>query len=346
LPGNGETRFVREAQFFDRLASHKVQCQLCPLSCVLSDGKRGHCGVRENREGTLFTLVYGQLCAAHIDPLEKKPLFHYLPGTNAFSIATAGCNVRCSFCQNAEIAQARPEEIAADFASPELVASLARQSGCPTIAYTYTEPTVYAEYAMDTADAGHAMGIGSVAISNGYIGAEARQQLYGRMDAVKIDLKAFSEKFYRSVVGAQLKPVLETLVALKEMGKWVEVVYLVVPTLNDSDEELRGLAHWIALNLGPDVPLHFSQFHPDHELRHLPRTPLVTLERAKAIADAEGLNYVYIGNIPGHPAQNTHCPGCGKVLVERTGFTAGKMLVREDNTCPFCHHTVAGVWRL
>ena len=345
-PGSGDAQFVREARFYDKLANRKVKCKLCPRACVVGDKERGYCGVRENRGGVYYTLVHSRVCAAHVDPVEKKPLFHYLPGTNAFSIATAGCNVNCKFCQNWEISQSRPEQIPADYAPPERVAALARQTGCPTIAYTYSEPVVFAEYVMDTADAGHAAGVRSIVVSNGYMQEEPLRQAYGKMDAVKIDLKAFTEKYYRDVVSGQLKPVLETLVTLRKMGKWTEIVYLVVPTLNDSEQELRGLAAWIKANLGPDVPLHFTQYHPEYLLKNLPITPVATLERAKAIADAEGLNYVYIGNVPGHPAQNTHCPGCKKVLVERLGFTANKVLVRKDNTCPFCHRAIAGVWHV
>jgi pyruvate formate lyase activating enzyme len=302
--------------------------------------------VRENRGGTFYTLVHSRVSAAHIDPIEKKPLFHYLPGTVAFSISTAGCNVNCKFCQNWNISQWRPEQTHADFAPPRRIVSIARQSNCPTIAYTYGEPVVFAEYLMDTADAGHQAGIRSIVVSNGYIQQEALKQAYGKMDAVKIDLKSFSESYYAKVVSGQLKPVLDTLVTLRAMGKWTEIVYLVVPTLNDSDAELRALAQWIKANLGPDVPLHFTQFHPEYLLKHLPVTPVSTLERAKAIADAEGLHFVYIGNVPGHPAQNTYCPQCRKIVVERAGFTANRLLIGKDGACPYCLHPIPGIWHM
>ena len=336
---------ARPARFYQSLPDQRVECTLCPRSCVLRPGQRGSCGVRENRAGTLVTLVYGRVCSWHVDPVEKKPLFHYLPGSTAFSIATAGCNMDCRFCQNWELSQARPEEKPAETMPPPRVVEMARQFHCPTIAYTYTEPTVFAEYAMDTADAGHSAGLRSIVVSNGFMQHDALVEAWGRMDAVKIDLKSMSESFYAKVVGGQLKPVLEALLALRAMDKWIEVVYLVLPSLNDSEAELRALARWMGANLGAEVPLHFTQYHPDYLLRNLPVTPLATLERAKAIADAEGLHYVYIGNVPGHPAQNTYCPGCGQLLVERRGFAACRMLIRKDGTCPACAGAIAGVWK-
>ncbi len=338
-----DSQFTVEAKFYQKLDNKKVKCKLCPRECTVGDRERGYCGVRENRGGIYHSLVHSRVCAAHVDPVEKKPLFHYLPGTLAFSIATAGCNVNCKFCQNWDISQVRPEQVPAQYAPPKTVAELAKQNRCPTIAYTYSEPVIFSEYLMDTADAGHEAGIRSVVVSNGYIQNEALKTAYGKMDAVKIDLKAFTESYYRDAVTGELKPVLETLVELKKMGKWTEIVYLVVPTLNDSDAEFQGLARWIKTNLGVDTPVHFTQFHPEYLLKNLPITPIPTLERAKAIADAEGLHYVYIGNVPGHPAQNTYCPKCRRMLVERVGFTAGQMLIRKG-ACPFCNQAIPGVW--
>jgi pyruvate formate lyase activating enzyme len=343
-PGRGDAPFAVEAKFYDKLPGKRIKCMLCPRGCAVRDGRRGHCGVRKNRGGTFYTLVHSRVCAAHVDPVEKKPLFHYLPGTTAFSIATAGCNVHCRFCQNWEISQSRPEEIPSETMLPRRVAELAREFGCPTIAYTYGEPVVFSEFLMDTADAGHEAGVRSIVVSNGYMQQEALRQAYGKMDAVKIDLKAFSEAYYRKIVRGRLKPVLETLVTLRAMGTWTEIVYLVVPTLNDSDAELRGLAAWVKTNLGPDVPLHFTQFHPEYRLKNLPMTPVSTLERAKAIADAEGLHYVYIGNVPGHAAQNTYCGQCRALLVERTGFAASRMTIGEDGACPKCGQRIPGIW--
>ena len=338
-----DAQFTVEAKFYQKLPNKKIKCKLCPRECTVGDRERGYCGVRENRGGTYYSLVHSRVCAAHVDPIEKKPLFHYLPGTLAFSLATAGCNVNCKFCQNWDISQARPEQVPADYMPPQRVAELAKQYRCPTIAYTYSEPVVFSEFLMDAADAGHAAGIRSIVVSNGYMQQEALKAAYGKMDAVKIDLKSFTESYYRDVVTGQLKPVLDSLVTLRKMGKWTEIVYLVVPTLNDDDAEFLGLARWIKTNLGVDVPLHFTQFHPEYLLKNLPITPVPTLERAKAIADAEGLHYVYIGNVPGHPAQNTYCPKCRKMLVERVGFTASQMLIRK-NSCPFCRHPIPGVW--
>ena len=340
-----DARYIVEAKFYQKLPNSKIKCKLCPRECVVGDKERGYCGVRENRGGVYYTMVYSRVCAAHVDPIEKKPLFHYLPGTTAFSIATAGCNVNCKFCQNWDISQARPEEIPAQYAPPASVAELTRQYNCPTIAYTYSEPVVWAEYLMDCADAGHAAGVRSIVVSNGYMQEEALKAAYGKMDAVKIDLKSFTEPYYKQVVTGQLKPVLETLVTLRKMGKWTEIVFLVLPTLNDSDAEFRGLAQWIKANLGADVPLHFTQYHPEYLLKNLPVTPVSTLERAKAIADAEGLHFVYIGNVPGHPAQNTYCPKCRKMLVERVGFTASEMLIKNGK-CPFCQQLIPGVWHV
>jgi pyruvate formate lyase activating enzyme len=340
-----DAQFTTEARFYQKLANRKIKCKLCPRECTVGDKERGYCGVRENHGGTYYTLVHSRMAAAHVDPVEKKPLFHYLPGSVAFSLGTAGCNVNCKFCQNWEISQSRPEQVPAEYAPPHRVAELAKQYNCPTIAFTYSEPVVFAEYLMDTADAGHEAGVRSVVVSNGFMQEEALKAAYGKMDAVKIDLKAFSESYYQKVVTGQLKPVLETLVTLRKMGKWTEIVYLVLPTLNDSDQEIRGLAQWIKANLGPDVPLHFTQFHPQYLMKNMPITPVPTLERAKAIADAEGLHFVYIGNVPGHPAQNTYCPKCKRMLVERVGFTASKMLIRKSS-CPFCQQPIPGVWHV
>jgi pyruvate formate lyase activating enzyme len=335
--------FTVEAHFYQKLPNKKIKCKLCPRECAVGDRERGYCGVRENRGGVYYTLVHSRVCAAHVDPVEKKPLFHYLPGSLAFSLATAGCNVNCKFCQNWDISQARPEQVPAEYIPPKRVAELAAQWRCPSIAYTYSEPVVFSEFLMDAADAGHEAGIRSIVVSNGYIQDDALRAAYGKMDAIKIDLKAFSDSYYQKVVTGQLKPVLDTLVTLRKMAKWTEIVYLVVPTLNDGDGEIGGLARWIKQNLGTDVPLHFTQFHPDYLLKNLPITPVPTLERAREIARAEGLHFVYIGNVPGHPAENTYCPRCQRVLVERVGFEIRQMLIRKG-ACPYCKEAIPGMW--
>jgi pyruvate formate lyase activating enzyme len=338
-----DDRFTEEARFYKKLANRKIQCQLCPRGCTVGDRERGYCGVRENRNGVYYTLVHSRVCAAHVDPIEKKPLFHYLPGTPAFSIATAGCNVNCKFCQNWDISQSRPEQIPADYAPPQRIAALAVQTHCPTIAYTYSEPVIFSEFLMDVDDAAHGQGIRSVVVSNGYMQEDSLRQAYGKMDAVKIDLKSFTEAYYRDVVNGELKPVLNSLVTLRKMNKWTEIVYLTIPTLNDGVIEIRNLAQWIKINLGPDVPLHFTQFHPEYLLKNLPITPIPTLERAREIALAEGLHYVYIGNVPGHPAENTYCPQCKRAVIERFGMQVrNNHLVR--GACPNCKHSIPGIW--
>jgi pyruvate formate lyase activating enzyme len=338
-----DAAFIREARFYEKLPYKKIKCKLCPRECVIDDRERGYCGVRENRGGTYYTLVYSRVCAAHIDPIEKKPLFHFAPGTLAFSVATAGCNVNCKMCQNWDISQVRPEQVRNTYLPPQQVAALARQAGCASIAYTYSEPVIFCEYVLDTADAGHAAGVKSAVVTGGYIQQEPLKQLCARVDAIKVDLKAFSEKFYKEVVNGELKPVLQALSCIRAQGAWNEIVYLVVPTLNDSDAEFHSLARWVKAELGPDVPLHFTRFYPNYLLKDLPPTPLATLDHAKAIADAEGLHYVYIGNVPGHPAENTWCPKCRGLLVERAGFLVKAMRIKQGK-CPDCGLTIPGRW--
>ncbi|RPJ86886.1 MAG: AmmeMemoRadiSam system radical SAM enzyme [Acidobacteria bacterium] len=334
----------REAQFYEKLPNKKIRCTLCPRGCVIDDRERGYCGVRENRDGTYYTLVHSRPCSVHIDPVEKKPLFHFYPGTLAFSLATAGCNVNCKFCQNWEISQVRPEQVRNAEMSPDQVATLARDNRCVSIAYTYSEPVVFYEYVYDTALAGNALGIKSVVITNGYIQQEPLKKLCAQVEGIKVDLKAFSDKFYREVVNGELKPVLESLVTIHRQKTWLEIVYLVIPTLNDSDQEFRGLCQWMRRELGLDVPVHFTSFHPQYLLKNLPPTPLATLERAKRIADAEGLNYVYIGNVPGHPAESTYCPRCKEVVIQRTGFRVEKMNLKKGS-CAQCGTAIAGRWK-
>ena len=339
-----ESRFVVEAKFYEKLPYKKIKCRLCPRECIIDDRERGYCGVRENRGGTYYTLVHSRVCAAHVDPIEKKPLFHFHPGTMAFSVATAGCNVNCKMCQNWEISQVRPEQVRSVYLPPLDLAAQAQQFRCASIAYTYSEPMIFYEYMTDAADAGHAQGIKSVVVTGGYVQEDPLKKLCQRVDAVKVDLKAYSEKFYREVVNGELKHVLNTLVTLRKQGMWTEIVYLVVPTLNDSDREFQGLARWIRSELGLDVPLHFSRFHPQYLLKNLPPTALEALERAKAIADSEGLHYVYIGNVPGHPAESTYCPKCRRVVVEREGYVVKTVQLRNGK-CRNCQQVIPGVWQ-
>jgi pyruvate formate lyase activating enzyme len=341
-PENDE-QFVKEAKFYEKLPYKKIKCKLCPRECVIDDQERGYCGVRENRGGAYYTLVHSRVVTAHIDPIEKKPFFHFLPGAVAFSLATAGCNVNCKMCQNWEISQVRPEQVRSTYVPPDKLSGIAQQNSCPVIAYTYSEPVVFLEYVLDCAQAARAAGVRSVVVSGGYIQADPLKKLAAQVDAIKIDLKGYSDKFYKEVVNAELKPVLEALVTLRKTGVWNEIVYLVVPTLNDTDSEFQGLARWVKSELGPDVPLHFSQFHPEYLLKNLPPTPVETLERAKAIADAEGLHYVYVGNVPGHPAENTYCPHCRNKVVERTGYTITGIHLHHGK-CQFCQTPIPGVW--
>lgn len=333
----------REASFYEKLPDKMVQCKLCPRECVVEPGDRGFCRVRENRKGVYYTLVYSRVVAAHIDPIEKKPFFHFLPGAQAYSIASGGCNVHCKFCQNWEIAQARPEDLKSALLSPSDLSSTARENRCRVIAYTYSEPIVFWEYVFDAAEAGHRQGVRSVMVSNGFIQQEPLIRLCKRLDALKVDLKSFSETYYRDVVRGELKPVLNTLVTARKHAPWLEIVYLVVPTLNDGEAELRSMARWIKNELGPDVPIHFSRFYPLYLLKNLPPTPVKTLERAKAIMEAEGLHYSYVGNVPGHPGQHTLCPRCRTLLIERTGYVVKKMDVKNGK-CIKCGLAIPGIW--
>ncbi|GAB4381329.1 MAG: AmmeMemoRadiSam system radical SAM enzyme [Calditrichia bacterium] len=336
---------AREARWYEKLEGNKVRCHLCAHRCLINEGKLGICQVRKNEAGTLMTLVYGRTISQNVDPIEKKPLFHVMPGSLSYSIATPGCNFRCLFCQNADISQMPRERhlIMGREATPAQIVDAARRSRCRSIAYTYTEPVVFAEYMYDISKKAKGAGIYNVMISNGYIQEEPMRALAGVLTAVKVDLKAITEKFYREVVAGELKPVLDTLVLLRKWEMWTEIVYLVIPTLNDKEKEFKELARWIKTNLGEDVPIHFTRFHPQYKLQNLPPTPQRTLERARDIALAEGIKFVYIGNVPGHPAENTYCPRCGQILIERRGF----MILKNrliNGQCPACNTDIPGIW--
>jgi pyruvate formate lyase activating enzyme len=333
----------REAKYYEKLQGDEVRCLLCPKGCLIPPGGRGACGVRENRDGTLFSLVYGQPCAIHLDPIEKKPFFHVLPGTQSFSLSTVGCNLDCKFCQNWQISQSRPEDIDTSYHSPELLAERALSVGARSIAYTYGEPVVFSEYAQAIALAGRKEGLASVVVSNGYINEEPLSDLCGLVDAIKIDLKAFTEKYYRDICRAELKPVLDSISRVRKSGVWLELVYLMVPTLNDDPEDIRRMAKWLRAEIGREVPLHFSRFHPQYQLANLPPTPVSSLERAYDICKEEGLEYVYIGNVPGHETENTRCPSCSKIVISRKGYRIGKIDITEGN-CRYCGHEIPGVW--
>jgi pyruvate formate lyase activating enzyme len=318
-----------------------VKCELCPTECVLKDYEVGGCRVRINRGGELFSLVYGRPCSVHVDPVEKKPFFHFYPGSRAFSVATVGCVLGCKFCQNWEISQARPEDSDyRDFQPGDLVRG-ALSTGCKTITYTYTEPTVFYEYMYDTAVLARSYGLTNSMHTCGYINEAPLRELCRHMDAADVDLKAFTGDFYERVCGGRLQPVLDAIVTLREEGVWLEITNLVIPTLNDSKKEIREMSRWLVKNAGEDTPLHLSRFFPYYKLKNLPPTPGETLVRARAEAMDAGLRYVYTGNMR-PDAEHTYCPSCGKVVIERTGYRVRAIKVR-DGKCMFCQVAIAGV---
>lgn len=320
-----------------------VRCTLCPHRCILADGERGTCRVRENRAGRLYSMVYGNPCAINIDPIEKKPFYHFLPTAAAFSIATAGCNLRCLYCQNWTISQVPPEETETADLPPEGVVAAALKSKLPVIAYTYTEPTIYFEYMVAMARLAREAGLRNVVISAGFINPEPLRELCAAVDAIKIDLKGYDEEFYRKVCSAELKPVLEAIQTIYQAGVHLEIVNLVVPSLNDRLDQLRALSRWMAREISPDVPLHFSRFQPQYKLTNLPPTPIETLEKARETALEEGMRFVYVGNVPGHPGDNTYCPRCSKPIIARKGFAVTEYHLR-GNSCAYCGAAIPGVW--
>ncbi|MEW6100749.1 MAG: AmmeMemoRadiSam system radical SAM enzyme [Candidatus Omnitrophota bacterium] len=334
---------LKEALFYEKLDNNAVRCQLCPRQCFIPGGKRGFCGVRENRKGTLYSLVYAKPVAIHIDPIEKKPLFHFLPSTNAFSIATAGCNLRCKFCQNWEISQARPEDVRYVYLEPEELVAKAKEAGAPTIAYTYTEPTIFYEYVLETAKLAKEGGLKNVMHSAGYINEEPLRKLAKYLDAANVDLKGFKEEYYAKVSEASLGPVLRSLKILKEEGVHLEITNLVLPGYNDDEETITRMCAWIKGNLGADTPLHFSRFFPMYKLLSLNPTPVATLEKARQIAKGLGLKHVYIGNVAGHAGEHTYCPKCNSLLIERKGYFVVQSNI-ENGSCKFCGEKISGVW--
>jgi pyruvate formate lyase activating enzyme len=332
-----------EARFYTKLEGGGIECGICPRHCRVTDLERGYCGVRENRDDVYYTLVYGLPCSLNIDPIEKKPLFHFLPGTTALSLATAGCNVNCKFCQNWEISQASPEDFDTDFIAPQKIVSAASSRQSPVIAFTYNEPTVFTEYLLDIASLARQQEMRSVLISCGFMNTQPLTDMCRILDAIKIDLKGYSPDFYRNVCDAELGPVLNSIRQIAGSGIHLEIVNLVVPTLNDSEKMMRGLVEWILGEIGPDVPIHFTRFHPDYRLINLPPTPVAILERFRDHAMDKGIHYAYIGNVPNHPGNHTYCPKCGKAIIKRTSFFVLEMNV-ENGKCKFCGARIAGVW--
>ena len=334
---------LHEARWYDALANGLVQCTLCPNACRLAEGKIGACRVRQNVGGKLYSLSYGRLAAVHVDPVEKKPFYHVLPGSQAFSLATPGCNLRCLFCQNWEISQRFPWEVPTTAATPEEVVAAAVRSGARSLAFTYSEPTVFYEYMLDIAKLAQARGLKTLVVSAGYINPGPLRELLPHIDAFKIDFKGFEPAFYEGLTGGRREPVLEALKTIRASGVWLEVVNLLVTGKNDGEEPVRALARWVKENLGDDVPLHFTRFHPMHKLANLPPTPVETVLRAREIAIAEGLKYVYCGNIPADEGDSTISPRSGQVVIERQGF----FVVRNalvDGVAPD-GEPIPGIWK-
>ncbi len=336
---------MKEAMLYEKLPENRVRCHLCAHHCLITDGKKGICQVRENRDGTLYTLVYGRTISQNIEPIEKKPLFHFYPGSTAYSMATPGCNFRCAWCQNWEISQMPKKQhlIAGYEATPEEIVADAKQYGCRSVAYTYTEPTIFFEYAYDTARLAHAAGLANIFVTNGYMTGEMLKTFQPYLDAANVDLKAFRESTYRKYVGAKLQPVLDSLKAIQQLGIWLEVTTLVIPGINDDGAELQDIAQFIVQELGADTPWHISRFFPDYQLTDVPPTPQASLERAWQIGRSEGLRYVYIGNVPSAEKQNTYCPDCSTLLIRRNIF--GVLTNRiQEGCCPDCGSVLAGIW--
>jgi pyruvate formate lyase activating enzyme len=329
--------------YFTPLEGGDIQCELCPHRCRVPKGKRGICRVRENRDGKYYSLVYGNPCAIHLDPIEKKPLFHVLPGTSSFSLATAGCNFQCKFCQNWEISQAFPEDVYSYDVPPEIIVKKAKEMGAHSIAYTYVEPMIFYEYMLDIGYLVKKAGLLNVTHSNGFINPAPLRNLCKVLDAANIDLKGFSETFYREFCSGELTPVLETLKTLKQEKVHLEITNLMIPTKNDEMPVVRDMCLWVKKELGADTPIHFSRFYPLYKLKNLPPTPVSTLDKARAMALSAGLEYVYIGNIPSHEGENTFCSKCKKMIIQRTGYMVGEVHLKGGK-CGYCGKPIPGIW--
>ncbi|MGQ9723894.1 MAG: AmmeMemoRadiSam system radical SAM enzyme [Tepidimonas sp.] len=331
------------ARWWHRLGDGRIQCDLCPRDCKLHEGQRGACFVRMRVGDAMALTTYGRSSGFCVDPIEKKPLFHFYPGSSVLSFGTAGCNLACKFCQNWDISKSRDMDRLMDQASPALIAEAALRTGSQSVAFTYNDPVIFAEYAMDVADACRARGVKTVAVTAGYIHPEPRREFFARMDAANVDLKAFTEDFYFKLTGSHLQPVLDTLLYLRhETSVWLEITTLLIPGYNDTDAELTALSQWVRRELGPDVPLHFTAFHPDHKMLDVPATPLATLARARRIALAEGLHYVYTGNVRDAEGGTTYCSHCHAALIERDGYRIKHYRLRPDGRCPDCGTAIAG----
>ena len=322
----------------------KIQCDLCPKHCIIAPGQSGDCRIRVNVDGELVAVTYGYPCSLHIDPIEKKPLFHFLPGSKVFSIATVGCNLHCKNCQNWEISQQSPIDVPAYKASPKQIAEISKKNNCESVAYTYTDPAVFYEYTLDSSKEVKKKGMKNIIVTAGYFNEKPLKELCKYLDAANVDLKAYSDKFYRDICSATLKPVLDSLVTIKSSGVHLEVTNLLLPTMNDSDKDIKSLCKWIKENLGKEVPLHFSRFFPQYRMRSLPPTSIKTLKNARSIARDIGMQYVYIGNVVGDDFENTFCPNCGKLLILRHGYIIKKNVIKNGK-CPYCGYSIYGVWK-
>jgi len=331
------------ARYWHMLPDDRLQCDLCPRDCRLHEGQRGACFVRQRIDDAMVLTTYGRSSGFCIDPIEKKPLNHFHPGSSVLSFGTAGCNLACKFCQNWDISKSREMDTLMDAASPQAIARLAAEHGCTSVAYTYNDPVIFAEYAMDTALACRELGIRSVAVTAGYIHAAARREFYAMMDAANVDLKGFTDAFYVKQTGARLQPVLDTLVYLRhETSVWFEITTLLIPGLNDGDTEIEAMSKWLVRELGPDVPLHFTAFHPDYKMTDRPPTPPATLRRARAIAISEGMRYVYTGNVHDADGGTTRCPGCDRALIVRDWYEIERYRVTAEGRCDACGTAIPG----
>ncbi len=340
-----DQKYVVKTKYWHRLEDGRVQCDLCPRFCKLHDGQRGLCFVRANQGGEIVLTSYGLSSGYAIDPIEKKPLNHFLPGTPVLSFGTAGCNLACKFCQNWDISKSRETETLSDEAPPEKIARVARALGCRSVAYTYNDPVIFHEYAIDTAKACRELGIKSVAVTAGYITEEPRKEFFAHMDAANIDLKAFTEEFYWKITGGHLQPVLDTLKYVKhETDCWLEITTLLIPGHNDSDEELDAMTKWVVKELGPDVPMHFTAFHPDWKMRDVPPTPPETLTRAREIAMRNGVRYAYTGNVHDESGESTYCHNCGQKLIGRDWYVLTDWNLTPDGKCNRCGTPLPGVF--
>jgi pyruvate formate lyase activating enzyme len=334
---------MKEALFYQKLDKNDVKCALCNHRCVIQEGKRGICGVRENKGGILYSLVYGRCISQAIDPIEKKPLYHFHPGSSSFSIATVGCNFSCRHCQNYSISQLVRDhgKIVGDDVFPHEIVKTAKKYQCSSISYTYTEPTVFYEYAYDIAVLAHEQGLKNIFVTNGYITPEALRNIRPHLDGANVDLKSFSDTFYKNICGARLEPVLESLRLYKQLGIWLEITTLIIPTYNDSDEELKNIADFI-FHLDANIPWHISAYYPTYKLSDQPRTSIQILRNAREIGLNAGLRYVYEGNVPGETGENTYCYSCGKLLIERKGFNISRYRIKEGR-CTDCQAKIDGV---